>query len=751
MIRIYQGLQSQIGNQFQSLKEEADNAIFLDNNSPFPTGWWGIKRLIQSLKERFSAEEINNVLEANKAISCFLFPEWVETLTGTEAKEYTFYKARLESRLNVPYGLLEAVAKLLDQLINPYAFSLMIPNPVNIDSESLRVIENYYRLFPGTRQKIVVGFPTDILDQEDPAGITWDRSQGTVQYFAGNLFRYPATEIINLDPAVQGITGIMDNPFWSTDYPADQEELIFNSLTDSEGNTEKVRRAIQVMESSYERYSFRAVIKIGLKILETQFALDDAVKAAVHGLVGSAANFYQFTHHSNPPFDDFLEYHFVEALRYEPRPEIRSALLYRITFTLAERKANLDAAFEWAGKAVVEATQNTLPALQHDYHLAWALNVRAHVYAHRGMLEACAKDAEKAYALLEDGLARMEQEGDASFNYWANDYRLSIFNLAIHQVYTGDEINEPDYSRDWFTRMNRIMDMMPRIMHFDTFHWIDYHRNKLALRDALSATETGIEDAIFFKHGQLYVYLFCAADLNYRIGNAAKALQLFEQAEQVRPLYNDLFHMFSFPWFMGNCYAKMGLTDKAEAIFKNELADADEVDYQIRLMISLALLSASNGDKEELERRMNTAIDLAVEYGEQNLLLKVISTAGYALHTIGDDTGSAEAYEQAMDLVASFDQEDQALNSAYLFEMYVGYLKSQGYNEALLIKTIQLLPQALDDMESWWHLSALGPFVEMFNNSYVSGVEDAKIAGALNIFNLVMAERTDYSLSAIPR
>ncbi len=119
------------------------------------------------------------------------------------------------------------------------------------------------------------------------------------------------------------------------------------------------------------------------------------------------------------------------------------------------------------------------------------------MYAHRGMLEACEKDAEQAYVLLNDGLAAMEQLGDTSLNYWANDYKLSLFNLAIHQVYTGDEINEPAYSRGWFKRMNRIMELMPRIMRFDTFHWIDYHRNKLALRDALSATESGIEDAIF--------------------------------------------------------------------------------------------------------------------------------------------------------------------------------------------------------------------------------------------------------------
>ncbi len=750
MIRIYQATSARIRTQFLSLKDEANRAIYLDNNSSFPTGWWGIKTLIHALKEYFDAGAIDKVIGQNKAISCFLFPELSDTLTDAEAKVYAFYKARLESRLNVPYGLLEAVAGLLDQLIGPYTFSLMIPDPVNIDPESLRVIENYYRLFPESRQKIVVGFPTDIVDREDVAGITWERSQGTVQYFVGNLFRYPATEVIDLDAAVPEAISSGEKPFWNADRPADKEELVWSSLTAGEMNIGKVLSAVRVMESCYERYSFRAVVKIGLRILETQFPLGNDIKAAIHGLVGSAANFYQFTHHGNPPFDDFLEYHFLEALRNERRPEIRSALLYRITFTLAERKADLDRAAEWAEKAVVEATQNTLPVIQHDYHLAWALNVRAHVYAHKDMTEACAEDAERAYALLEEGLARMEKEGATSLSYWANDYKLSIFNLAIHQVYTGDEINEPAYSRAWFKRMNHIMELMPRIMRFDTFHWIDYHRNKLALRDALSAAETGIEDAVFFKHGQLYVYLFCAADLNYRMGNAAKALQLFEQANQVRPLYNDLFHMFSFPWFIGNCYARMGLADDAEAVFEKELIDAASMDYQIRLMINLALLSAHKGDREALEHRMNKAIDMAVEYGEQNLLLKITATAGYTLCHIGDHAGSAGAYNQAMDLANSLHQEDLVLNPAYLFEMYTGYLMVHGYSEALFVQTIQLIPEALDDMESWWYLTALAPFVEIFRNSRPAGAAWTKVDEALSIFDLVIAERADYFLSAMP-
>ncbi len=207
--------------------------------------------------------------------------------------------------------------------------------------------------------------------------------------------------------------------------------------------------------------------------------------------------------------------------------------------------------------------------------------------------------------------------------------------------------------------------------------------------------------------------------------------------------------MFSFPWFMGNCYAKMGLTDQAETIFKNELRDSSPVDYQIRLMINLALLSAAKGVKEEAEDRMNKAIDLAVAYGEQNLLLKVSAAAGYALHSMGDNVGAAEAYQQAMDLAASLSQEDETLNSAYLFEMYVGCLMVLGYDEELLVKTIQLLPGALDDLESWWHLSALAPFVVRFTDSPSGVIQNTGVAESLKTFNRVMAERTDYSLSAM--
>lgn len=743
MIKIYQGTQQQVNDQLAKVKNQVPSSFFLYNDNEFPEGFYGLRRLINYLKKETDKKEIERILEENKVIASFIFPELEQTFSKQDKKEHSFYYARLESRLNVPYGLFEMTARLLAKLIDPYSFTIILPDITTIDSESLRVIENYYRYHPENKHDLLLGFATDIVDVPDANGITWTRSQGDVQYFVGGFNQYASSEVIVIEensstsqPAT--LLDIKEQPQFIS-----EEEEVFNRLNATVVlDDEKVKEVINLLNSSYGRYSFRAVVTIGSKLLSAQPKLNPVLKSYIHGLIGSAANFYQFSHHPNPPFDDFLSSHFEEALKQEDRPEIRTALLYRITFTYAERKSDLENAAKWAEQFVQEASDLTLSQKQRDYHLAWAYNVRGHVYAHTDRFEACARDADKAYALLNEGIKKMEKEEDPTFNFWLNDYKLSIFNLSIHQVYTGDEINQYEYSKQWYKKMAYIMEFMPRIMLFDTFHWIDFHRNKFALHDALRSAEEGIEDSKTYKHGQIYIYTFCAADFNYRIGNASKALALFKKAEEIRPYYNDLFYIYSMPWFTGNCHLKLDQYDEAEAAFTGDLSKNNTTEYNISLRCKLALIAAKQKNKKKFEEQLNIAIDEAIENGEQNLLLKVATTAAHSLHLLHDRKSAVEALEKALEVSGS-PVNGSTLNEAYLFELYFNYLLIHGYEEDTFLKAIKLIRGALNDIETWWLLPAFKNYVTLFEKSNSAYLNDATIIRQLGVFADAFAERRE--------
>ncbi len=741
MIKIYQGTQHQVNQHLLTLKNELAPVFCLYNHKEFPQGFGGMRMLVQYLKDQFSETEVQRILEADAAIASFIFPEMEKTLSESQKKEYLFYHARLESRLNVPYGLFERMAKLIGNLLESYEFAILIPDLRTIDSESLRVFENYYRSYPDSRRELVLGFPTDIVDVVDENGITWARFQGDVQYFIGGFQQYPQSETIllknNPDATSARVT-------WNNYQLVTPEEATYNRISaDVPLNSEQIREVIGVMDASYHRYSFRAVMLIGEKLLATQSRIDNVLKSYIHGLIGSAANFYQFSHHANPPFDLYMTHHFEEALRYEDRPAIRMALLYRISFTYAERRSEINIALEWAEQFVREAAALTVSQKQRDYHLSWAYNVRGYLYAHLGRIEEFAKDADNAYKLLDNGIKKMEKEEDTTFNYWLQDYKLSIFNLSIHQVYTGDEVNQYEYSKAWHKKMSDIMKFMPRIMLFDTFHWIDFHRNKFTLREALKSAEEGIQDAKFYKHGQIYVYTFCAADFTYRMGKAAEALELFKKAEEIRPYYNDLFYIYSMQWFIGNCYSRMKLYNEAESTYQAELAKSKTSEYRIILRCKLALVAAHKGEQNKVEVHINAAIEDALEYGEQNLLIKVASTAAYCLYAIGETEQAAAALSKAQELAQAPAEAEKSLNDAYLFEMYLHQLLIESYSEPVFLQALQHLRKALNDIESWWHLPAFKQFVTTFEKSNATRLADAQVIDGLNVFKAAFAERVE--------
>lgn len=732
MITVYQGTQSQINARFLQLKAELPNPIVLYEAGIFPTGWTGMRQIASHLRRQHGNEAVNAVLKSDVALCPFIFPEENWDLDESAQNRFNLLKARYESRLNVPYTLYEYAGRMLGRLAEAFEFTLLMPQPDQLDSESLRIVENCYRFLPETRQNSHIGFATNLVDQVDADGITWNRSQGTVQHFVGSLLMHPGTSTV----AVEGEG--MDTD-WGIQAETDLESALYERLANGQIGQDAAQEALAELYRAYERFSFRAVIRLGVRLLAVGTDLSPVLRSQVHGLIGSAGTFYQFSHHGNPPFDIFLVHHLSEALKHEPVPAYRSALFYRITFSYAERMEDLENALLWAEKGVAEANAHEIEPVAYDYHRSWAHNVRSYVYAVLDRWDDAISDVEHAFSLLQSGIERMEAENDPAQAYWLNDYRLSRFNLVIHQVYDGDELDRPSYSQAWFPRVQKVMADMPRLMYFDTFHWIDYHRNKLALNDGLAAAEEGIRDADTFFHGQKYVYAFCAGDLAYRAGKAEESQSYFEMAKSLRPDYNDLFWTARMDWFIAAAAFRQGNHSEAEAYLLQELESAKEMEMRIRVSNRLILTAAGRGERDLVSERVNETVDLAVELGELNLLIKVAGTAGRASHMVGDDAAAAEAYGQALELVDAAENTAE-LNQLGLLELYTGILLIHGYNEGFVAKALSVLKGGLDDLDGWWCLPQLAAHVARFRSEQA---DVTQFEAALQLFDKAVQERAD--------
>lgn len=741
MIQVIQGKQSQINFYINQFKQISSSAIALHTVKEFPSGFYGMRMLIDFLKEMLGPDAVMQKLASDKAMTAFIYPETAAQMTAADRVVYTYFSARFESRLNVPYSLFERLSALLATLIDGHAFDLFIPDIRTIDSESLRVIETCYRSHKLSSVNLFLGFTTDVVDNEDENGIIWERYQGDVQFFAGGFLQHESVQHILL------AEGELEQVKWNNyDVVTDEEAAYLTVMAATGVNDLDVNGVIEKLKESYERFSYRAVMKTGSALLNVPGLIDNEARATIHGYVGSAASFYQFTHHANPPFDDYLMYHFTEALKYERIAERRMALYYRISFTCAERRSDLQDASKWIGDFVAELNSADLPEKQKHYHLAWAYNVRGHVYAHTHRFADAALDGENAYELLFEGIRKMEATEETTYNVWLNDYRLSIFNLSIHQVYTGDEENEYDYSRKWFKRMEEIMTFMPRIMLFDTFHWVDYHRNKLDIANALKSAEEGIEDARIFKHGQNYIYTVCAADFNLRLGNPEKALYYFTHAEKIRPVYNDLFYFLNIPWFKAVCLVQLQRYNEAEALFTEELRHSPATDYRVLLISRLAAIAAKQNDKAGFEALMNTAIDEAVELGELNVLVKIAIESCRCLLELGEKESAMEALDKANELIGQEQQDVQTVSKSALFEAALLNLSLHGDDDEIIMNALRLLPEALNDIECWQHLEPFSNHVERLEKKQLSA--SSAVSDAFDMFHFTYTQQRAHSNNA---
>ena len=584
----------------------------------FPIGWFGIRLIMDQIDE----EKCKNVIANNKAVCSFAIPSLIGELNEKEQDQRDILKAQVHSHMNRPYEMFEAMADVLNQLLEGEKHTMFIPDMAPLDFESISTIITYLREHTTENLDIVVGFAIDLpASIPDENGIIWERNPLVVQNMISSFEVIGEMVPLPEDTSDEKEEDLYTYPHLDFPLHAHEEQKAYDLLTsNAQLSIDQTEHIIDTVENSFENYSFRGAVKLGLLLSEHDQKPTSEKSNRLHTLIASAAHFLQFSHDGNPPFDVFLEEMLRRALAEDKRPDVRCALLYRMAFTKAERMEDVDAGLPFAELAVKESTEYIeIDPLMGNYSKSWAHMIRGFIHGFQNKLEEFNDDVTLAVRLIRGQLEKLEHVETASDIKWKIEYDAGFFSHVNHQVFISEELELFDYSMKMFGETEAAMEHVHPINLFDPFHWLDFHRNKYQFTEALASARRGIKDGIRFTNGiYLYVYYFSAGDISYRIGEIEDALAFWLEAEKIRPVYNDTFADFSVNVFIANCQILLGQLDAAEQRLLHELSEHVDIDVYSKL----AMISALRGDSETATNRMNEAIEIASN--SEDLMLSLI-------------------------------------------------------------------------------------------------------------------------------
>lgn len=708
MIQIYKGTGKAVINAFSGKQEE--NGIWMYAPTDFPIGWFGIRLIMDQVGE----EKCNSVIANHKAVCSFVIPSLISELNQKEQDERFILKAQVYSHMNRPYEMFEAMAAVLRDLLRGEKGPVFIPDMAPLDFESIQTIVTYLRLYRDEAIDVIVGFATDLKPSfQDENGITWERNGLVVQNMISSF--EVNGEMIDVFEDDENSNDAQPFIYPSLDFPlhAHEEQKAFALLESREELSESQTDSIMsTIENSFENYSFRGAIRLGVLLSESGKKKATEKTKRLHTLIASAAHFLQFSHDGNPPFDVFLEEMLKRALDEDKRPDIRCALLYRMAFTKAERMEDVDAGLPFAELAVKESGEliETDP-LMGNYAKSWGHMIRGFIHGFQNKQGDFDDDVREAIRLIKSQLSGLENAESAKDISWKIEYDAGLFSHVNHQVFISEELELYEYSTKIFGETEAAMDNVHPINLFDPFHWLDFHRNKYQFTKALASARRGIEDGIRFTNGiYLYVYYFSAGDISYRIGEYQDALDFWLDAERIRPVYNDTFADYSLNVFIANCQILLGQLEKAEERLLNELSQDENID----VLIKLANIYTHRGEKDTSTNYMNKAIEIASQSGDLMSIIKVVTAAGSIEQRFSDVEKAGEAYGQALEFVEQGAEQYHLMSADVLIELYLGVLEMKGYDQSFVVKLLQLINKAADTPEAWPSFSRMIPFVEKF-------------------------------------
>lgn len=700
--------------------------------------WAVLRRMLPVLRELRGSEVVDDTLQRYPVAASFVFSHLREGLSPEERARRRSLEARISSHMThnevVRDLLFEEVAPLFHDLLAP-GMRLVLPNIARCDPSSLALVRTAYRLFPDMPLSLVLGHDPETPVETDDADILWSYTPLMLKAYVARFHtlegfrRIRFSEQALSDEAGAGVgnegdetdTGKMRKEAGRDPLDRDLEgrawralrALSENELSGDAGDAsdevdrERARElALAAIDASFETYAFRTVLQLGLELLRRDLPLAAAEEARVRNLVGLSAHNRQFTAQSGPRLPVFLETQYRQALELERDPLLRICLLYRLAVAVGRRQRRIEPALAFADQGLELLADAELPPEEALMQEAWLRNIRAFLLMRCKKIDAAFEEERRAIRLLD----RCERESEIL----AADARLSRAVAADNLSELAILIRDEGQRERWHQVTQELVGGWLGLGHLTSRMWMNFHRAGLRLQQAREHAETGVRES---RRQQAYVleytYLVNQADFTYRLGDPARALALYERALPFRDhLGDDVDIRLPLEAATIAAAARLGDLPRAKAELQR-LAEDREVSAVDRaeLEATAGWLAALDREPEAAESRINRAIELAVDSGVRDVLLRVALRAAQTCRLLERPDDAQAAYRQALEIADAGDPESPP-PPADLAQALLGLARIEAESGApapdRLATLVRLYPEALlEDPEAWWSLDDL--------------------------------------------
>jgi len=464
------------------------------------------------------------------------------------------------------------------------------------------------------------------------------------------------------------------------------------------------------MQAAFAGFAFTTTLRLGLALFEHEPELTPEQAADAHGLLALSAHNRQFRSGGNIRLAEFLRRHLERAFRAETRPGHRSAVAYRLAVTHGRRMKHIGAGIEWADQAIQESQSARIEGVDAANLESWGRNIRAFMLTGRDRLEEAATECESAFhrlsAILETRPDPLSSP-DACLREIVFSRSLLADNLAAIAQMAGDS----DRLETWKGIADQLTEEVPELERYEARHWIAIYRKKLRLDAAADKARRGLDAARASQDAlREYRYTVESADLEYRLGDAKAALAGFEQANELRRRLEEPGFLKPVRLSAAAAAARAGNVAKAQDWVRQALdrLDPSADDARAQILAFLGRLAARRSDGDEAESRINEAIALAVDSGERDTLLAVAVAAGRASQHLERADEASRAYRQALEIAGSQGSGEPAPPPPAALELAVHLglweIEPNRPSADAAVRCLTLLPAALTEAETWWHL-----------------------------------------------
>ena len=702
MFSVFTGQQGSPRNYLAAKAPPEPATLWVESDRHFEMTHQVMRRLVPHLRSLVGHEVVEAAIERHKPALSMVFGKLTHQLTPRQQRERRRLCARLDSNithnLTVALPFVHQCCQLILDVLQGKHLRLVFPHVGNLDWCSQQVLKVLYKDFPHCNIGCLFGF-SGLPTQTEDSGIVFRYTNPVVKSFLYSFRTVKGFEVHAIDPqperhleVVSLVDPYDDNLEFQMLQRAQAEEAAMNRDPDS---------VLEVIESCFESYGYTSALFLGTKLLQSGARLTSSQLARVHGIVALTAHNRQFFAEGNRPLADFLQTHYEASLTHEVDPAHRICLHYRLAVTCARRKRQLEPAAGYIHAGLKELEDSDIPEPQRSCLDAWLRNIHSFVLMHQRNFTLAVEEHENAFCRLSKLVPR---------GLWANEVKFSTAVLAENLGLLFNLKGNADASRHWYNIEESLSKKWPILDAVPSAEWQNFYGRNFMLKEAVTHATKGVRKAAATFHFNLeYFFILTLADLYYRMGDTVSSLTYFEEAAQLQTLTESVYGTpFLLRGGAASSALKSGDPDRAQDHLDQITTKDLNLASQSRFHCLQATLYAARGDAVQAETTMNRAIELAVEQGEQNLLVQVATTAGELCLSLGRMEEAASAFAQGWSLSGAGQKDAPELLPATTFPLLLGMLNCGQGDETLLSKAIALAPAALaQSREPWWLLPHL--------------------------------------------